>query len=287
MRATSPSDLGPHLAVGVDGTDAALRAVRWVAVEARERGLPLLAIHAAPYAAGGGPPVGRVEGILARARTVARHTAPGLTVHTVGVPRSAVGVLREAADRAELLALGAIGTGLPRDGLADALTLRVAGHTTGPVVVVHHSPAWTGPVLVGVEDPRRDAGLIAIAHDHAHRHGVGLQVVHASRMSRPEGDDVLDALVRRWDERSSLVDVVLLRTREGAAHALLARARDTRLIVVGPGKRRAHVLAGSTTRALVRAASCPVLVAGQGAGSASQAPVRSAAADPHLRSELW
>ncbi len=287
MRATIPSDLGPHVAVGVDGTDAALRAVRWAAVDANDRGLPLLAIHAAPYAAGGGRPAERVDRLLARARTVARRAASGLTVHTVGVPQPATTVLREAADHAELLVLGAIGTGLPQEGLADALTPRVVGHTTGPVVVVHRSVARTGAVLVGIDDPQRDAELIAIAHAYARRHGVQLRVVHATRAAGRDDDHVLDALVRRWDERSSLVHVVLLRTRERPAQALLSRGRDARLIVVGPGTRRAHVLSGSTTRALVRAAPCPVLVAGHRSGAVTPAPVASGAADPHLRSELW
>ena len=181
MRATIPADLGPHLAVGVDGTDAALRAVRWAAVEADDRGLPLLAIHAAPYAIGGGRPAERVDRLLARARVVARRSAAGLAVHTAGVPRPATSVLREAADHAELLVLGPIGTGLPQDGLADALTARVIGHTTGPVVVVHRSVARTGAVLVGVDDPQRDAELIPIAHAYARRHGVPLRVVHATR----------------------------------------------------------------------------------------------------------
>lgn len=284
MRATIPPDPGTHVAVGVDGTDAALRAVRWAAVEASERDLPLLVVHAAPYAAGGGRSAEQVERILARARTVARRAANGPAVHTVGVPQSATVVLREAADRAAVLALGAIGVGLPQDRLADPLILRVVGHTTGPVVVVPREVHRTGPVLVGVDDLRHDAELIGIAHAHAVRYAAPLHVVHAGRASSGAEDDAtLDTLVARWDARSPLVSVTLLRTRERPQYALLSRGREARLVVVGPGTRRFHVLAGSTTRALVRGAPCPVLVAGH----RSPAAVPSAPADPHLRSELW
>lgn len=284
MRATIPPDLGTHVAVGVDGTDAALRAVRWAAVEASERGLPLLAVHAAPYAAGGGRPAEQVERILARARTVARHAAHGLAVHTVGVPQSATVALREAADHAVVLALGVIGTGLPQDRLADPLILRVVGHTTGPVVVVPRTVHRAGPVLVGVDDLRRDAELIGIAHAHAVRHAAPLHVLQAGRASSgAEDDGALDALVARWDERCPDVPVTLLRTRERPQYALLSRGREARLVVVGPGTRRLHVLAGSTTRALVRGAPCPVLVAGH----RSPAAVPPPPVDPHLRSELW
>ena len=285
MNGPITPDLGAHVAVGVDGTDAALRAVRWAAVEAHDRRLPLRVVHAAPYAAAAGPASARIERILALARTVARRSAPGVTVHTAGVPRAPVAVLRELGEQADLLVLGAVGTGQPQD-LADPLIARVAGHTANPVVVVHRTVPRHGPVVVGVDDPEREAALIGLAHTFAERYGTSLQIVHASRPGSRDDHGVLDHLVRRWDERSTRVEVTLARSSERPIPALLGRARDARLLVVGPGARRAHILVGSTARALIRGAACPVLVGGRGAATANLG-AGHAAADPHLRSELW
>ncbi|MFC5994985.1 universal stress protein, partial [Pseudonocardia hispaniensis] len=98
----------PGVIVGVDGTETALRAVRWAVAEARSRNLPLTIVHAAPYAT---DTIGRrrVASILARAYTVAFRQAPDVSMHTERVVEQPLNALLDAADRAALLVVGMMG----------------------------------------------------------------------------------------------------------------------------------------------------------------------------------
>ena len=153
--------------VGVDGSDPALRAVRWAAAEASRRGAELRLVTAFDWAEDrvplGANPAGYREALrrtarnlLAEAAAVADRHAPGVPVarHTVHGP--AVEVLREESHRAQLLVVGDRGLSRLEGLLAGSVAVAMATTAACPVVVVHSSavevPAssrW--PVVVGVD----------------------------------------------------------------------------------------------------------------------------------------
>ena len=104
----------PDVVVGVDGSGAALRAVRWAATEARRCRVPLPIVHAAPDTLGGPPGEKRAAGVLAVVRgspcsvMVVRADAHVLDPEGQDAPTRAVPAVAPASwalrphDRAEL-----------------------------------------------------------------------------------------------------------------------------------------------------------------------------------------
>ena len=269
--------------VGVDGTAAGLRAVTWAVQEARARHLPLEIVHAAPYAERG-TWRRRATGILGRAHASARALDPDLCVRTRRLDRLPVPALLSAAEDAELLVLGVLGSGHPQDVLSNPVLATVVGRAPVQVAVVHQgSPAPDGPVVLGIGDLDTDVALLPVAHACAHRYGTSLHVVHAGRHGSPvvADRDVLAELVRQWDDRTSTVRVRLETPDERPMPALLGRAHAARLLVVGASVRRVHVLLGSTARAAVFGSECPVLVVPHPEPVARPDTPADLGADPH------
>ncbi len=137
--------------VGVDGTEAALNAVRWAAADAVLRRLPLRILHAATYAdlsnqAGrSAPEAARARAILARAFTVARREQPGLAVSTELVGAGPTRALEQASATADLLVLGISGAGGLDEVVIDSVALEVSGQGHCPVVVVRSARRSAGP----------------------------------------------------------------------------------------------------------------------------------------------
>lgn len=129
---------------GVDGSPAALRAVRLAAGEAVLRGLPLRLVHAfvwpklhvnvAPPAGG---PAGsglrnQADRLLDEAAAVAREMAPGLPVSTALVDGQAAAVLLREAIDAELVVLGDRGLGGFTGLLVGSVAVQVGSHADCP-----------------------------------------------------------------------------------------------------------------------------------------------------------
>jgi nucleotide-binding universal stress UspA family protein len=275
-----------HVAVGIDGTEASLHAVRWAVDEAGKRAVPLLIVHAAPYAAGAAGALRAHAGrILGRAYTVAHRRNPALAVHTARLDADPAVALVEVAGHADLVVLGMPGDG--QVGSGGSVALRVAAHATGAVAVVHSGDheAPAGPVVAGIGDPRTDAGVVAVAHGFARRRRAPLHVVHVALSARDAADarDSLEPLTARWAERDAGVPVALLVVHGRPLAVLVEQAVGARLLVVGPAKGGLRGMLGSTSRALLRAAPCPVVVTGHSDVQPAGGPAR----DPHARAELW
>lgn len=280
--------------VGVDGSRIGLDAVRWAVAEARLRGLPLQILHAAPYAAGSTSGTHRARDILARAFTVAHRADPALPVTTHHTERSAIPSLLDAAQDAQLLVVGMGGGERPEEVLIGSVALDVSGRSPCPVAVVRggNHPVAGAPVLVGVDDPATDAAALAVAFADAHRHRSRIVVLHAGH-DAPVG---LDALAP-WTTSFPDVPVELSVVPGSPVPALLAAAVEARLVVVGTRARRApaRALFGSTSRAVLRRSSVPVVVVNPGTARPSDAPVTAPAAprtssadvrDPHDLTQL-
>lgn len=267
--------------VGVDGTGAALRAVTWAAAEARLRGLELHVLHAAPYAT---DVAGRrrASAILGHARTTAHQRVPGMTVRPVMSRLAPLPALVAAAQPAGLLVLGMITGGSPAEPILGSVTPAVSSRARCPVVIVRGTVPTSrrpAPVVVGVSSVEDDAEALAAAFADAARHGSGLIVVHAEHGAH----DRVDALAREalarslapWREAYPQVDVQHRISDGSPVDALLAAARDARLVVLGPHRRSApaRVLFGSTSRGLLHLSRTPVEIVH--AGGPQDAPATS------------
>jgi nucleotide-binding universal stress UspA family protein len=180
MTAGSTSGARP-VVVGVDGSEGALEAVRWAAVEAGRRGAPLRVVTAFSRAPERRP--GRVEHyreellertrrrVLAGAVAVAERTEPGLPVSAellVGFP---IGTLLQES---QLVVLGSRGLGGLSGLLVGSVAVGLAARAACPVVAVRggdRDPRSPEPVVVGVDRSADGDAALAFAFDAAASRG--------------------------------------------------------------------------------------------------------------------
>ncbi|PSL57346.1 nucleotide-binding universal stress UspA family protein [Saccharothrix carnea] len=269
--------------VGVDGSGPAFDAVRWATQEARTRDLPLRLVHAELRLPGDVPDAdGRTSKALHEqawqwlheAADVARDVDPEvrLEVH-VEVADPAPLLVAESVD-AELVVLASRGLGGFTSMLLGSTAIAVTSRGGCPVVVVR-GDRRSGPVVCGVEGD--SPAVLAQAFDQASARRAALVLVHAwhappepladmvgidlAEYDAEQGGD-LAALVTPWREKYPDVPLELVVARGNPARALIDRARDAALLVVGCRGRGAltGLLLGSTSHALLHHAPCPVLV---------------------------
>lgn len=288
----SSADSHSRIVVGVDGSEAALTAVRYAAAEAVRTGSDLVVAHAGPGSLhlGAGPlglyPLTPAEyrGIGTKMVNHARKAARDITGGN-GEIRTALieGESPSAALAAHALGAGLLVIGGRQRSLADRLLIGsvvngVAGHAQVPVVVVPES--WRpgdakAVVAVGVEEVEGSERLIRQAMAIAADRGATLRIVHAWELPRLYDDLVvlhLDA--DRWRERKlQEIQKVLDRVSPQFPHvgidvsivhyqpakALEAASKRADLLVLGRHRHGLRHL-GGTARAVLQEAHCPVEV---------------------------
>ncbi len=282
---------GAPVVVGVDGSASALRAVEYAATEAALRHRPLLTVHA--YT---GPPADLVfssdpgasadatrrRGAAENLRDAVWHAArvaPEVNCVTRTVAGDPAAVLLEVSDQAELMVLGARGTGGFAGMRAGSVAAHTALHASCPVVLVRGT-APDGPVVVGVDGSPGSAAALEFAADEADRRGTELVALHAwTTASTTELNDSLPMSYESWDSleehRRVLAEAlagvagrhpdlpVRREIRHGIARQLLTTlSNDAQLVVVGS---RGHggfagLMLGSVSQHLIYRAACPVAV---------------------------
>jgi nucleotide-binding universal stress UspA family protein len=285
----------PTVLVGVDGSDAALRAVCWAAAEAKRRQLPLRLVHAFAWIAEPDFPGTRAAGesyrdmLLEQARDYLRSAAtaatgahPGITVQQQLIVGHPAEVLAAEARRATVLVLGSRGLSRIDDLLVGSTAAAMVVHAACPVVVVRGAEvdtaaARTRPVALGVDDSTTSEAAIGFAFEAAASRGVPLLAVHgyAEPMGGLTMDWLLDwdviadieleqlaAHLAGWIEKYPEVAVEQIPARDRAAHKLLALSETSQLVVVGSrGRGRlTGLLLGSVGNTLMHKAACPVAV---------------------------
>ena len=288
--------------VGVDGSAAALRAVRWAARDAALRNVPLTLVHIADapvpewleVAALAGfrrsqdhPARDFIESAIKAAEESTRDCGPvqidSKVFHSATIP-TLVGISAEV----EMVVVGDRGhsAGLSR-GLLGSVSSALVYHAHCPVAVIHHDLAVIGnaaraPVLVGIDGSPASEAATAIAFEEASRRRVGLMALHAwtdPRVSDPKGlnqdskwdaqlseeEETLAERLAGWHERYP--DVGIRRRIEigDPARWLIEASEQAQLVVVGSHgcSRFRGVLLGSVGAAVVNRAKLPVIVARQ------------------------
>lgn len=286
-----------RIVVGTDGSQRADKAVEWAAGRAVARRLPLLVVLTLASKEVLGSEV-RGEAVtrhLEELRTIVgqveampaalRATHPGLDVSSVVVEGTPAEVLARASKDAALVVVGARGQTAPLGvrllgGVCDAVT----AHSHGPVAVIgddaHEHPE--GPVLVGVDDSASSRAAVKLAFEAAETRGVPVVALFAfpygsadvtwhSDPSRQNpyseahkqqlAGEILDLMSEQIAADPEVQ--VEVQVEWGRPQDLLVEAsKDAGLLVVGSRGRGgfAGLLLGSTSKHVIRAAHCPVIV---------------------------
>ncbi|HEX2300589.1 MAG TPA: universal stress protein [Pseudonocardiaceae bacterium] len=282
---------GPVL-VGIDGSQSALAAVWWAAAEARSLRRPLLVVHATVWPLIGHPPPPAVltdyrellvaEGNrwLQQAVEVATEAAPEVDVRQELLTGDAGRVLlTRSADACEIV-VGSRGLGGFTGMLVGSVAVVLAHHAQCPVVVVRGAGDPAGPVVVGVDGSPASHNAVGYAFSAAGRTGAPLTAVHTwsdvgvGELWGPPGSmldweairedqrRVLTEQLAPWQDKYSGVEVQAVVEQDRPAPVLREAGRNARLLVVGSRGRGGFtgLLLGSTSRALVHHAPCPLAV---------------------------
>ncbi|ANS32034.1 universal stress protein (plasmid) [Rhodococcus opacus] len=291
MRADAP------IVVGVDGSAPALDAVRWAAREAALRTVPLLlasSVIARPGTFGDAINLsaGSFTDLEAmgkqRLDTAAEFASKvtsdiPLTVRTTLLEGAPAAVLLELAETARMLVVGSRGLGEFTGGLIGSVSTAVATHAPCPVVVVRGTPPIdAGPVVVGVDGSPRSEAAIGAAFEEARIRRTDLVAVHAwsdfdlttvfttdlsdrdlgwAEIATAE-EAVLSESLAGWHEMYPDVAVRKVVVRDRPVHHLVELSHHAQLVVTGSRGRGGFtaLLLGSTSRALLHASHCPLMV---------------------------
>lgn len=276
---------GP-IVVGVDGSEAAVRAAAWAAREAVLSHDALRLVTVVPADPGTGRAVESVraeEHLDAAEQVVGRH-AGSLQVGRDVRSGSAAEELIEESGGAHMLVLASRGLGETGAGLSFGSTAEAAiAHAHCPVAVVRSEPVEpaAGKVVVGVDAAGVSRDALGWAFDAAALHGAPLLVVHTWQETGVDGRAVqasgetaesvaqrmLTECIGEWRARFPDVPVSSSVEQDRPVRALLRHAERARLLVVGSRGRGGFtgMLIGSTSRALAHCAPCPLLVVRSGA----------------------
>lgn len=287
------SGLTRYVVVGVDGSEPALEAVRWAAVEAARRGVTLRLVGATPLPlhrgiGARGPHIDYTKAFvelvgiqLDAAAEVALGHASGLDIEQQAVIGFPAPVLESESKRAELLILGSRGLGGVSGMLLGSVAVAMTTHAHCPVVIVRgEQPDVIHPLLpvvAGVDGSTASEAATGFAFEIAAAREVPLVAVRAWQDPSPdlagqprrhtveaEADQraILDEHLAGWTEKFPSVEVRSTVAHDHPARLLLRHAASAQLIAVGSRGRTpfAGLVLGSVSHALVHHAPCPVAV---------------------------
>jgi len=284
--------------VAVDGGEPSNNAVRWAANTALKRGVPLqlASSYTMPqflYAEGMVPPQELFDDLqneclnkIEAAREVAKEVAPDIEIgHTV-VEGSPIDMLLDLSKDATMIVMGSRGLGGLSGMVLGSVSAAVVAHASCPVVVVREDNAVTdetkyGPVVVGVDGSDVSVKATRVAFEEAHARGAELVAVHTyleNQVHEPMAGAILaedqwKQFEREREEKLSSelaplveefpdVTVKKVVTRDRPVRALVEQSKNAQLLITGSHGRGGFkgMLLGSTSRALLQAAPCPMMV---------------------------
>lgn len=284
--------------VAVDGSEASQNAVRWAANTANKRGVPLrlAASYTMPqflYAEGMVPPQelfdelqSETMDVIEAARVVAHEVAPDLKIGYVIAEGSPIDMLLDMSSDVTMIVMGSRGLGGLSGMVMGSVSAAVVSHADCPVVVVRSDNHVTetnkyGPVVVGVDGSDVSQRATEFAFEEAQARGAKLVAIHTWMDMQVQASLAgLAAAQQEWEiiekeqttllkdrlqpllERFPDVEVEMVITRDRPVRALEDCAHNAQLLVVGSHGRGGFrgMLLGSTSRALLQSAPCPMVV---------------------------
>ena len=281
-----------HVAVGVDGSEHSMRALDRAADEASRAGcdLEIICAGGAPKVAPGPVTAADVEYVRKAAQQVAEQAAerarervPGLRAVPTAAAESAAVALVRASGRAALTVVGTRGRGGFAGLLLGSVSLRLAAHAQGPLMVVRgDDPDVSGemrPPLVALKTDA-DAPAVRYGFEEATRRGTELKVLYtwthplvpaialrlppkATKNDHKSASEFVSGAVRPF--RREFPDVRVVEEEmlaDSAAPALIEATRGAGVITMGArrGGRRLALQLGPVVHAVVHHAHCPVVL---------------------------
>lgn len=279
--------------VGVDGSQAALEAVRWAAKEAERRCAVLRLVYAFgwvptpdlrdpdPASAPSDTLLRGARRAVAAAAALAAVVAPDVDVVEDVLTGSPIQRLAAESRGAQLVVVGGRGLGGFNGLLAGSVAVALAGHAECPVVVVRGAKPGlkplAGPVLVGVDGSSTSDAAVARAYEAASVRRAPLVAVHTWQDLpiepavwplidwdgvETEARETLAKQLVGWGAEYPKVSVRQVVTMDRPAQTLVELSAEAQLVVVGSRGRGAAAGAalGSVSHALVHHAQCPVVV---------------------------
>lgn len=284
--------------VAVDGSEASQNAVRWAANTANKRGVPLrlAASYTMPqflYAEGMVPPQelfdelqSETMDMIEAARVVAHEVAPDIKIGYVIAEGSPIDMLLDMSSDVTMIVMGSRGLGGLSGMVMGSVSAAVVSHADCPVVVVRSDNHVTetnkyGPVVVGVDGSDVSQRATKFAFEEAQARGAKLVAIHTWMDMQVQASLAgLAAAQQEWEiiekeqttllkdrlqpllERFPDVEVEMVITRDRPVRALEDCAHNAQLLVVGSHGRGGFrgMLLGSTSRALLQSAPCPMVV---------------------------
>lgn len=284
------------IVVGVDGSEAALGAVRWATTLAAALDVPIHLVHAIPHFDWFSPTalalssedlqkelqdVGNKQ--LAEAEAVVRATNESVPVEGSLVDGPVADVFAELSEGSRIVVLGAHWSSRASDVLLGGQTIRVINRAQCPVLAWRKEPGTTvsgpRPIVVGVDDSDNAKRSLVQAFSYADTLQAPLVVAHFWSMAAAVGLgytaayidwDALGRENRQWvddlvaplAQQYPGVDVQIVSTDSAPARGLNQLSESAQLVVVGTrgrGQLTGAVL-GSVSQNLVHHARCSVLV---------------------------
>ena len=290
------ASLENSVVVGIDGSAASTGAVAYAANTAATRRIPLVLVTsytmpAAMFAEGMVPPQPvydelekECQPIVEHARATALKVAPDIEVSHAIVEGNPSQVLIDYSRKAKMIVLGSRGLGGIKGMVLGSVSASVASHAFCPVVVTREDTDdldRSGPVVVGVDGSEVSAKATAWAFAEASARDATLIAVHtwmdpqvqaaAAGIALTDEDwrqleeqqlEILSERLAGFSDRYPDVRIERFVTRDRAVRALVEQAEKAQLVVVGSHGRGGFtgMVLGSTSRALLQASPCPVMV---------------------------
>ncbi|MBF6244605.1 universal stress protein [Nocardia elegans] len=282
------------IVVATDGSAVSQQAVAWAAADAALHGCPLHVLASVAFQGAYGP----VPYVTAEAVEQMRDDGERVADEAVRIARAAVAadaltIGREVtfdpiipclimrSRTARTVVVGSRGRGAVHRAFLGSVSSAMVHYAHCPVAVVRTSSSLDPisarrPVLVGTDGSDNSVPAVAIAFEEAELRGVGVTALRcwndstggelstgAWEQAREKEFALLTESLAAHRDRHPEVAVHSIAVPEKPARALLAEAEHAQLVVVGSHGRGgfAGMLLGSTSRAVVQSAECPVIVA--------------------------
>ncbi|PZO98752.1 MAG: universal stress protein [Corynebacterium urealyticum] len=285
---------GREIIVAVDGSEASNTAVLWAANAALKRNQPLKLVSAYTmpqfmYADGMVPPQelyddleGEANDRIETAHELVRNFNADIKVSHAVKEGSPVDILLNFSRDAEMIVMGSRGLGGLSGLVMGSVSSAVVSHADCPVVVVRKDSDVSeeskyGPVVVGVDGSEVSRQAMEQAFREASARGASLTAVHAwndsqfyasyaglnaGEQEKAEHIALLKQEIAPFAERYPDVKVTEILARDRPVGALQDEAEGAQLLVLGSHGRGGFrgMLLGSTSRALLQYAPCPMMV---------------------------
>ncbi len=266
------------IVVGVDGSAPATAAVEWAAADAQRRGCDLRIVHVCeqwPHSEAAKYCIGTLEAAADRARELAGKVK--VTIELLS--GYAVDQLIDESASADSLVLGSRGLGGFAGLVVGSVSIAVAGHAAGPVVVVRAPRAIEhGRVVVGYDGSEHSRAAMEYAIEQARARRAQLHVVSAWQVpiyssyavaypglveqAVQEESQAARERVIPWREGNPDLVITDEQSGEHPVSALITAAKTADLVVVGSRGRGgfASAVLGSVSHGVLHHADCPVAV---------------------------